>query len=30
LKYLAAVESALGTFLNDVAPEDAATALRAV
>jgi UDPglucose--hexose-1-phosphate uridylyltransferase len=30
LKYLAAVESALGTFLNDVAPEDAAAALRAV
>lgn len=29
LKYLAAVESALGTFLEDVTPEDAAAALRA-
>jgi UDPglucose--hexose-1-phosphate uridylyltransferase len=28
LKYLAAVESALGTFLNDVIPEEAAEALR--
>ena len=28
LKYLAAVESSLGTFLNDVAPEDAAASLR--
>ncbi len=30
LKYLAAVESTLGTFLNDVVPEEAATALRGV
>jgi UDPglucose--hexose-1-phosphate uridylyltransferase len=30
LKYLAAVETSLGTFLNDVAPEDAAAALRAL
>jgi UDPglucose--hexose-1-phosphate uridylyltransferase len=30
LKYLAAVESTLGTFLNDVVPEEAAAALRAV
>jgi UDPglucose--hexose-1-phosphate uridylyltransferase len=30
LKYLAAVESSLGTFLNDVVPEEAAAALRAV
>jgi UDPglucose--hexose-1-phosphate uridylyltransferase len=30
LKYLAAVESSLGTFLNDVPPEDAAERLRAV
>jgi len=29
LKFLAAVESSLGTFLNDVGPEDAAAALRA-
>ena len=28
LKYLAAVESALGTFLEDVIPEDAAAQLR--
>lgn len=28
LKYLATVETSLGTFLNDVAPEDAAAALR--
>jgi UDPglucose--hexose-1-phosphate uridylyltransferase len=28
LKYLAAVESTLGTFLNDVVPEEAAAALR--
>jgi UDPglucose--hexose-1-phosphate uridylyltransferase len=30
LKYLAAVESTLGTFLNDVVPEEAAAALRGV
>lgn len=30
LKYLAAVESSLGTFLNDVAPEETAERLRAV
>jgi UDPglucose--hexose-1-phosphate uridylyltransferase len=30
LKYLAAVESAMGTFLEDVIPEDAAAQLRAV
>jgi UDPglucose--hexose-1-phosphate uridylyltransferase len=30
LKYLAAVESSLGTFLNDVPPEEAAGRLRAV
>lgn len=30
LKYLASVESSLGTFLNDVAPEEAAVALRQV
>jgi UDPglucose--hexose-1-phosphate uridylyltransferase len=29
LKYLATVETSLGTFLNDVAPEDAAAGLRA-
>jgi len=30
LKYLAAVESAMGTFLEDVIPEDAAAQMRAV
>jgi UDPglucose--hexose-1-phosphate uridylyltransferase len=30
LKYLASVESAFGTFLEDVTPEDAAAQLRAV
>jgi UDPglucose--hexose-1-phosphate uridylyltransferase len=30
LKYLAAVESGMGSFLNDVVPEEAAAALRAV
>jgi galactose-1-phosphate uridylyltransferase len=30
LKYLAVVESALGTFLEDVTPEDAAAQMRAV
>jgi UDPglucose--hexose-1-phosphate uridylyltransferase len=30
LKYLAAVESAIGSFLNDVVPEEAAAALRAI
>ncbi|MGH9558535.1 MAG: hypothetical protein ACRD30_04785 [Bryobacteraceae bacterium] len=30
LKYLASVESSLGTFLNDVPPEQAAAALREV
>ena len=30
LKYLATVESALGTFLEDVTPEDAAAQMRAL
>ncbi len=30
LKYLAAVESAMGTFLEDVIPEEAAAQIRAV
>jgi UDPglucose--hexose-1-phosphate uridylyltransferase len=30
LKYLATVESAFGTFLEDVTPEDAAAQMRAV